>query len=124
MGEESFSLTTFSKTGKLIQIEHALACVEGQGKPALGIKAKNGVVLATEKKVQNILVDETTLRKIENFADNVGVVYAGMPADYRVLLKRGRKAAQQYISKYRDAIPTSQIVRDTADVMQEFTQQG
>jgi len=123
MGEYSFSLTTFSKSGKLIQLEHALAAVES-GKPALGIKVRNGVVLATEKKVQNVLVDETTLRKIENLADNVGVVYAGMPSDYRVLLKKSRKAAQKYISKYRDAIPTSQVVRETASVCQEFTQSG
>jgi len=122
-GEYSFSLTTFSKSGKLIQIEHALAAVEA-GKPALGIKVRNGVVLATEKKVQNILVDETTLRKIENLADNAGVVYAGMPSDYRVLLKKGRKAAQKYISKYRDPIPTGQIVREVAGIAQEFTQQG
>jgi len=122
-GEYSFSLTTFSKSGKLIQIEHALAAVES-GKPALGIKVSNGVVLATEKKVQNVLVDETTIRKIENLSDNSGVVYAGMPSDYRVLLKKGRKAAQKYISKYRDAIPTAQVVRECAQVMQEFTQQG
>jgi len=100
-----------------------LAAVEA-GKPALGIKVRNGVVLATEKKVQNILVDESTLRKIENLADNAGVVYAGMPSDYRVLLKKGRKAAQKYISKYRDPIPTSQIVREVAGIAQEFTQQG
>jgi len=100
-----------------------LAAVEG-GKPALGIKCKNGVVLATEKKVQNVLVDETTIRKIENLADNAGVVYAGMPSDYRVLLKKARKAAQQYISKYRDAIPTKIVVQEAAQVCQQFTQQG
>jgi len=121
--QSSFSLTTFSKSGKLVQIEHALAAVEA-GKPALGIKCKNGVVIATEKKVQNVLVDETTIRKIENLADNCGVVYAGMPSDYRVLLKKGRKAAQQYISKYRDAIPTKIVVRECAEVCQQFTQQG
>ncbi len=49
----SFSLTTFSPSGKLVQIEHALSAV-GTGKPALGIKAKNGVVLATEKKVEHL----------------------------------------------------------------------
>lgn len=48
--EYSFSLTTFSPSGKLGQIEYALNAVS-MGKPALGIKAKNGVVLATEKKV-------------------------------------------------------------------------
>lgn len=54
-----------------------------------GIKAKNGVVLATEKKVTSPLVDEKTLSKVENLSDSVGMVYAGMPADYRVLLRRG-----------------------------------
>lgn len=37
-------------TGKLVQIEHALAAVN-QGTTSLGIKARDGVVLATEKKV-------------------------------------------------------------------------
>lgn len=37
MGDMNFSLTTFNKTGKLTQIENALARVE-QGKLSLGIK--------------------------------------------------------------------------------------
>lgn len=32
-----FSLTTFSPTGKLVQIEYALNAANKQGKPALGI---------------------------------------------------------------------------------------
>lgn len=35
----SFSLTTFSRTGKLLQIEYALMAVQ-QGKTSLGIKGK------------------------------------------------------------------------------------
>jgi 20S proteasome alpha/beta subunit len=35
----SFSLTTFSPSGKLVQIEHALAAVAG-GTTSLGIKGK------------------------------------------------------------------------------------
>merc|ERR1712151_507480 len=94
------------------------------GKPALGIKAKNGVVLATEKNPPSPLVDVASLKKIENISDNVGMVYAGMPPDYRVLLKKGRKSAQKYYTTYRELIPVSQIVREQATVMQEFTQSG
>jgi 20S proteasome subunit alpha 2 len=121
--EYSFSLTTFAPSGKLLQIEYALNRV-AEGRPALGIKAKNGVVLATEKKVTSALVDETSLKKIEVVSDNVGVVYAGMVPDYRVLLRRGRKMAQQYFTTYRESIPVGQIVREEATVMQEFTQSG
>jgi 20S proteasome alpha/beta subunit len=39
MGDMNFSLTTFNKTGKLMQIEYALARVQ-QGKMALGIKGR------------------------------------------------------------------------------------
>merc|ERR1712217_99164 len=79
---------------------------------------------ATEKKAPNPLVDEKTLLKIENLSDNVGVVYAGMVPDYRVLVRRGRKIAQKYYTTYRELIPVSQIVREEAAVMQEFTQEG
>ena len=46
----SFSLTTFSPSGKLVQIEYALNAV-ATGSTSLGVKAKNGVVVATEKKL-------------------------------------------------------------------------
>ena len=102
----SFSLTTFSPSGKLVQIEYALNAVS-QGSTSVGIKglpffsssfsglnfsmedadrtssfllmdlffsdcvlpgaATNGVVIATEKKVNSILVDETTLEKVQFF---------------------------------------------------------
>ncbi|KAI8444763.1 hypothetical protein BY996DRAFT_6425334 [Phakopsora pachyrhizi] len=42
----NFSLTTFVPSGKLVQIEHALAAVS-QGTSSRGIKATNGVVIAT-----------------------------------------------------------------------------
>ena len=57
----SFSLTTFSPSGKLVQIEYALNAVNA-GATSLGIKATNGVVIATERKLPSILVDETTVQ--------------------------------------------------------------
>eukprot|EP00889_Picochlorum_renovo_P006942 jgi/Picre1/33972/NNA_001449.t1 len=44
-------------------IEYALNAVNS-GATSLGIKASNGVVLATEKKLPSVLVDESTVRKI------------------------------------------------------------
>jgi len=58
----SFSLTTFSPSGKLVQIEYALNAVN-QGVTALGIKATNGVVLATEKKSSTPLMNSSSLEK-------------------------------------------------------------
>ncbi|KAL1789518.1 proteasome subunit alpha type-2 [Sigmodon hispidus] len=104
----SFSLTTFSPSGKLVQIEYALAAVAG-GAPSVGIKAANGVVLATEKKQKSILYDERSVHKVEPITKHIGLVYSGMGPDYRVLVHRARKLAQQYYLVYQEPIPTVQL---------------
>lgn len=116
----SFSLTTFSPSGKLVQIEYALNAVAA-GATSLGISATDGVVIATEKKLPSILVDESTVQKIAMLSPNIGVVYSGMGPDYRVLVRKARKTAQAYYRLYNEHIPVAQLVRETAAVMQEFT---
>lgn len=119
----SFSLTTFSPSGKLVQIEYAFAAVAA-GVTSLGISATDGVVIATEKKLPSVLVDETTVQKISIISPNIAVVYSGMGPDFRVLVRRARKTAQAYYTLYKEQIPVAQLVRETAAVMQEFTQSG
>ena len=77
-----FSLTTFSPSGKLVQIEYALNAVNA-GSPAVGIKASNGVVLATEKKSKSLLHDDRSIHKVEPLCKSMGLVYSGMGPDYR-----------------------------------------
>jgi len=80
----SFSLTTFSRTGKLLQIEYALNAV-ANGRTALGIAAVDGVVIATDKKFASPLVEGEEVRKVEKITEGSGFVYAGVGPDYRVL---------------------------------------
>ncbi|KAM0201771.1 hypothetical protein ACHAPA_003867 [Fusarium lateritium] len=118
----SFSLTTFSPSGKLVQIEYALNAVN-QGITALGIKATNGIVLATEKKSSSPLADQSSLSKISDITPNIGMVYSGMGPDYRVLVDRARKVSHTgYKRIYNEYPPTRILVQDVARVMQEATQ--
>ena len=140
----SFSLTTFSPSGKLVQIEYALQAV-ASGAPSVGIKVRavrtqvergeiyfcfssrqavNGVVLATEKKNKSILFEDHSTYKIEQVTQNIGMVYSGMGPDYRLLVRRARKMAQDYYLMYHEPIPTAQLVYRVALVMQEYTQSG
>jgi 20S proteasome subunit alpha 2 len=80
----SFSLTTFSRTGKLLQIEYALNAV-ANGRTALGICATDGVVIATDKKMPSVLVDAGDVHKLETITPQAGFCYAGVGPDYRVL---------------------------------------
>ncbi|KAI0987910.1 hypothetical protein GJ496_006328 [Pomphorhynchus laevis] len=117
-----FSLTTFSPTGKLVQIEYALNAV-ASATPAVAIQTKNGAVIATEKKTSP-LADEHSTFKVNSICDNIGVVYSGLCADYRVLLTFARKIAQNYILTYEKNVPPIQLVRKVASAIQEYTQQG
>jgi 20S proteasome subunit alpha 2 len=89
----NFSLTTFDKSGKLNQIEYALTRVS-KGKMALGIKATNGVVIATDKKVQTSLFDGDDYQKAQTITPSTGFIYAGMGPDFRLVVKNARKNAQ------------------------------
>ncbi|KAA3479098.1 pentatricopeptide repeat-containing protein [Gossypium australe] len=52
------------------------------------------------------------------------ITYIGMGPDFRVLVRKSRKQAEQYHRLYKEPIPVTQLVRETAAVMQEFTQSG
>jgi 20S proteasome subunit alpha 2 len=138
----SYSLTVFSPSGKLVQIEHALAAVS-QGTTSLGIKglskvshvvvnsylclfslASNGIVIATEKKSSSILIDDSMLDKVAVVCPNIGIVYSGMGPDFRVLIAKARKSAQAYWKIYGEYPPTRVLTQEIATVMQQATQSG
>ncbi|KAK4987675.1 Proteasome subunit alpha type-2 [Elasticomyces elasticus] len=120
----SFSLTTFSPSGKLVQIEYALNAVN-QGVTSLGIKAANGIVLATEKKSSSPLIDASSSSKVSLITPNIGMVYSGMGPDYRILVDKARKVSHTgYKRIYNEYPPTRILVQDVARVMQEATQSG
>lgn len=80
-------------------------------------------MLATEKKLPPLVVP-ASLEKISVITEHIGVVYAGMGPDSRVLVKRARKIAAQYKAEYGEPVPVKVLVRQIAGVMQEFTQSG
>ncbi|GJN31655.1 hypothetical protein PR202_gb20076 [Eleusine coracana subsp. coracana] len=128
----SFSLTTFSPSGKLVQIEHALTAV-GSGQTSLGIKAANGVVIATEKKLPSILVDETSVRvtslipllsSFGHIASLILLPEALKNDQCEFIGSKDSGIDSKYWSCLQESIPVTQFVRETAAVMQEFTQSG
>lgn len=64
------------------------------------------------------------MTKIALASNNIGMTYAGMGPDFRVLIAKGRKEVQSYWLEYKDKIPVSQFTQRVAAVAQEFTQSG
>lgn len=94
------------------------------GLPTHPISASNGIVIATEKKQSSVLVDDSTSEKVALISKSIGMVYSGMGPDFRVLLDKARKSAQEYKKVYMEEPPTMILVQEVAQVMQEFTQSG
>lgn len=96
----------------------------GNGATSLGIKATNGVVIATKKPAPSPLIDDTSSDKIALAAKSIGMTYSGIGPDFRVLADKGRKEVQKYWLEYKDQMPVSQFVRSLAGIAQEATQSG
>ena len=87
-----YSLTTFGSSGELTQVTYALAAV-GNGETCLGIRAKNGIVIAAEKKLTSPLVDPSSIHKVELVNSTVGAAYSGLGPDFHAVLSKARKDA-------------------------------
>ena len=123
MGDSDFSLTTFQQDGKLGQIEYALKAVSLGGQ-CVGIEAKNDSVIACESKPPSPLAERSTNQKVQMINESVGCVYSGLSTDFHVLLKSLRKTAMKYKLRYDVEMPTREVVKAAASVMQEYTQSG
>jgi len=86
--------------------------------------ATNGVVIATEKKSASTLIDDESTEKVAVICDSIGMVYSGMGPDFRLLVSRARKYAQQYKQLYMENPPTRILVEQIARVMQDYTHRG
>ncbi|MCS7140050.1 MAG: archaeal proteasome endopeptidase complex subunit alpha [Candidatus Nezhaarchaeota archaeon] len=115
------AITVFSPEGRLYQVEYALEAVK-RGWTTLGIKCQDGVVVAVEKKRISPLVDPDTMEKIWKIDDHVGIAYAGLASDGRVLIDRARIEAQIHRMIYDEPIDIEVLTRRISDLKQLYTQ--
>jgi len=115
------AITIFSPDGRLFQVEYAFEAVK-KGLTTLGIKARDGVVLAVEKRRASPLVEGT--EKIKKIDEHVGLAFAGLFGDARVLIDRARIEAQIHRLIYGERIPVELLAKKICDIKQIYTQHG
>jgi len=99
------SCTTFSPDGRVFQIDYAGKAVENSG-TAIGIRCRDGIVFGVEKLIVSKMLESGANRRIHSIDRTIGLTYAGMTADARQLVNRGRAEAKNYRSSYHSVIPT------------------
>lgn len=117
------AITMFSPDGRLLQVEYAKKTVK-QGSTAIGIVAKNGVALITDKRIVDKLVVAETVEKIFQIDDHIGATASGILSDARVLIERAQLRAQQHKVTYDTQIDILTIVKDICNLKQITTQSG
>ncbi|MBY8981378.1 MAG: archaeal proteasome endopeptidase complex subunit alpha [Candidatus Lokiarchaeota archaeon] len=114
------AITQFSPEGRLFQVEYAIEAVR-RGTTAICARNNNSIVFAVEKKSSE-LQETIGSEKIFKIDNHVGVAIAGLTADARVLIDKGRVQAQIHILNYDEKITVKELTLEICEILQAYTQ--
>jgi len=114
------SVSTYSPDGRVFQVEYAAKAVDNSG-TAIGLRVKDGVVLAVEKLVQSKLLVPGSNRRIQTVDLHIGMASAGLLADGRHIVNRAREEAHSWRNVYKQAIPGKMIADRIGQYVTAYT---
>lgn len=115
-------ITIFSPEGRLYQVEYAFKAVKGCGLTSVALRGKDSVVVVTQKKIPDKLMDASFTTHIYSITPRIGCVTTGMSADARALVFRAREIAAKFADKNGYEIPVHYLSLKVANIGQVYTQ--
>lgn len=115
--------TMFSPDGHLLQVEYAEKTVR-LGSASIGMVCSDGVFILADKRIEDALIVKESANKIHEIDSHVIASVAGIVSDARILIERAQLLAQQHRITYDSPIETESIVKEIANMKQQFTQYG
>src|SRR5574340_434241 len=117
------AITVFSPDGRLYQVEYAIETVR-RGTLAIGIKSKDGIILAVEEKPRKLQNSDIT-QKIFQVDDHIGVAAAGYIPDARSQVDNARFFSQSNRMIYDEPIEVEAVANgEGADQVTEFLEKN
>jgi proteasome alpha subunit len=115
--------TMFSPDGHLLQVEYAEKTVR-LGSSSIGMVCSDGVFIIADKRIEDSLIVKESATKISEIDSHIISSSAGILSDARVLVERAQVLAQQHRITYDSDIEPELIIKEIANVKQQFTQYG
>ncbi|MEM3065136.1 MAG: archaeal proteasome endopeptidase complex subunit alpha [Candidatus Nitrosotenuis sp.] len=112
--------TMYSPDGRIYQVEYAIETVK-RGTLAIGIRSKDGVVMAVEEIPRKLQVAGVT-QKIFQVDDHIGVAAAGYIPDARVQVDDARTFSQSHKLIYDEQVEVETVAKHLADRCHQYTQ--
>jgi len=110
----------YSPDGRIYQVEYAIETVK-RGTLAIGIKCKDGVIIAVEENPRALQVSSIT-QKIFQVDKHIGVAAAGYIPDARVQVDNARFFSQSNKLTYDEPVEVQTVAKHLADQCHQFTQ--
>ncbi|KAK8805761.1 hypothetical protein WA158_002417 [Blastocystis sp. Blastoise] len=118
--EYDHGVNTYSPEGRLFQVEYAIESIK-LGSTAIGIKTKEGVVLAVEKRLTSKLIVPSSVVKIQEIDTHIGCAMSGLVADATTLIDNARSLITNYHFVYNDSMKVEAVAQSIADIMLSFS---
>ena len=115
--------TMFSPEGTILQVEYAQKTVR-LGSASIGMVCADGVFILADKRVKDKLIIQSSANKIYEVDSHVVAGAAGIVSDARVLIERAQLLAQQHRITYDSPIEPELVIKELANLKQQFTQYG
>ncbi len=112
--------TMYSPDGRIYQVEYAIETVK-RGTLAIGVKCKDGVIIAVEENPRALQVSNIT-QKIFLVDKHIGVAAAGYIPDARVQVDNARFFSQSNKLNYDEPVEVQTVAKHLADQCHQFTQ--
>ena len=112
--------TMYSPDGRIYQVEYAIETVK-RGTLAIGIRSKEGVIMAVEEKPRTLQTTNIT-QKIFQVDYHIGVAAAGYIPDARIQVDSARFFSQGNRMTYDESVEVATVAKHLADQSHQFTQ--